>query len=124
MYNFNPKDAAHLQSNYNEWRENTRRLFEVDIDLSLLGVPDYVMLELGSGIAYAMKNNTPFALFIASKNKIESLVTFIPESNKSNQSGIITEYVNKKQFLNAVKLVCITHHNIYIHEGNDTKLLR
>lgn len=122
MFGFDPKDAAHLQSNYNEWKANVLRTLQVDVDLSKIGVSSEKIDLLVNGISYAMKNNKIFALFIEAKGKLQSLVTFIPNTNQSNQSGVITTYSSRLHFINAIKLVCITHHNIYIHEEDNTQL--
>lgn len=116
LFNYDNSQDAHKLSNAAQVNRHNLEHLVVDIDLSKLGVPAEKIAILVPTIADAIINKKVFALYIEKKGKLKSIVTFIPETLKSNQSGVITTYVNQLQFLNAVKLVAITHHNIHVEE--------
>lgn len=107
--NYDKSQDAHKLSNYDWWKKNHNIITDVEIDLSKLGVSAKKIAELGKGISECLKDNMAFALFT---NDGKSVVVFVPETLSSLQGEIKTIYANQKQMFNAIKLVCLTHHNI------------
>lgn len=120
--NYDDKNDAHKQSNYDWWKKNHNFITDVEIDLSKLGVKPKVIKRLHDGIAYSFKNKLTFALY--SKRPI-SVVVFNTSNLQSSQNSVVNKYTSLKQMLNMVKLVLLTHHNIFIEppEGIDNKKL-
>lgn len=111
--NYDPKNDAHKLSNYKQWKRKHNFITSVEIDLSKLGVKQEVMKVLFEGIVLSFKHNLIFSLYSVDP---QSVVVFNPGNLQGVQKDTIFKYASKEQMINAIKIVLLTHHHIYIHQ--------
>lgn len=119
MYSYDNSNDAHKLSNYDWWKKNHNFITDVEIDLSKLKVSQKKIKRLHDGIAYSFQNKLTFALYC---KKPVSVVVFNTDNMQSVQGDVKSKYTSLKQMLNAVRLVLLTHHNIYIEPSEQSKL--
>lgn len=113
--NHDPNNDPHKLSNYREWKKKHNFVTSVEIDLLKLGVDSKIIELLYTGVVLAIENKLIFALY-NDKPGQESVIVFNTANLQSVQGDTKLKFASLKQMVNAIKLILLTHHKIFIHQ--------
>lgn len=110
------KDDAHVLSNYKDWKKTAYIVTNVNIKWETTGMSVEDIIDMDKCLFYKV----PFALV----SKENTFICIVPDTLTISQGGLIMQYLEMTQLLNAIKLLIFNFNMLYIPSDEELNVAK